>query len=261
MCIKLVRGELNKIFKNKLSVVVILVFACIYMSEILRVYLHYNYLPYYEGIVIQSSTEGHIVGKLINWLLPLYFILMYGMTGFYETKIGYYEIILLNVTKKRYISSKIITAFILGVTLFFVLNMCDLTLNIFRDYYNKETNSMFEGSYFTGQIKFIGWKLDHIVFTLLLHTCLNAFYFGVISVLCTLLGLSIKEETHYILLCVILNFVFYSVPFIGVSQVLQPFIEGTPKSLIFKFVFFTFVMMTVTIVNTIKFYKGKDYVG
>lgn len=181
----------------------------------------YVYHPAMAAL-LSGSSVGHLAQMLLIWILPLYLLLLYSGSVITEKNSGYLNIMYTKVGKKRYVKTKLLSAFLIGsCTLFFslLLNFA-LSCILFS-----------QGTSFSGLEEivdymppFFGFSIEHPYIVYIFYILSTSICAGIICMFSASAAFILKSNWALFPVVFFLWILLVINPY-SITYIMQPFIE------------------------------------
>ncbi len=220
----------ERVKRDKLILAVLILLTAFMISDIFI--LNYQWPVKFtpvESSFLLTNSEGHIMHKVVFWLLPIYLILTVPSWHSVDNSVGCDKILMTIFEKKRYIKLNIIWSFLNGSLIIFIPLMINLlaAFLINKDGHDSPSymkpdllSSMKEESY--------GLYLEylHPVMSILLHIIATSLFVGIMGIFICCLSFVFTKRRYLFFLCLALWFVMISGGF-SILLGFQPLTECT----------------------------------
>jgi ABC-type transport system involved in multi-copper enzyme maturation permease subunit len=234
----MVKYELKVIFKDKKFYMILLLFVVLMMYD-----LSLNHWNYFEAIdfhsrrdytnllqlghpahvsYLSATSMGHIAQMIIEWLLPIYILYIYGDHIIHERKSGYYNLLLLKSGKKRVIISKYIIAFFIGFIVMLIPLILNYIVSIFFFYGGKDFYGATLADFPDHLVFAFSMKHPYIAYSI--YIIVMSIISGGISMFSIGLSCFLRQYRYLYLGCFLIWYLQIIAPN-SITYVTQPFIE------------------------------------
>lgn len=252
-----------RIKNSKISKLVLLIFAFIYLSEAIEVLINYSDSIWYYAFGLNSSTEGHVQLSLFIIFLPIYIIFFYAHKLFLENKSSL--VYIYNYNRVQYLKEHLIVItkyIVIGLSILFFI---DVVINIIR---NLVLITYFPSVAIQFQIQadeirrmpFLAWKLDHPLVAIIIYSITTIIYTVLMSYIVILLALILKDLKDLFIISFGINLLFFISPIYPVGKSIQPFVEGSLAYILIGTLSIYAIEIIICIFLFKIYMRGRDYV-
>ncbi|MGN7312689.1 hypothetical protein ACTHQ4_16485 [Alkalicoccobacillus gibsonii] len=250
------KSHVNRLLKNKLSLLVLTVIIILPIWDALQIYIDFvklggdKYHPT-QAFFLSGTSIGHIPQYILLWFLPLFLLILVSEDPLQDFQTGYHNVLINKIGRFKYLTEKLIFSFLIGL----IAMMISLLINFLLvfilfnggTYRNGIDEIIFESEFtnFIIQNPYMGVLIFSIIASLL------AGYAGLIGSACSLF---FKDRKYAYAATFFLWFIF--VMFGDSSMHLfQPFSEYGLSELLPTFLIITLSYLLIS--TAVVLYEGK----
>jgi hypothetical protein len=252
------RSQFRKIFRDKLSRIVILAIIFIPCIEIIQLLSSDYYDGFYlaNAFYLSASTIGHVTQIILLWFLPLYLLVICSDDPIQDKKTGVRDIWITKLGKKKYFFVKIKTSFTVSFSVIFLSLALNFLINsLFFDMAGFTSASIYDGV--PGET-LLRKQVENPYLSIFLFSLVTSFFAGLLGVA----GTCISMLTYDKKITYPLTFAFWFILIANEESVMflfQPFAEYGLETLVPIFITSTISFLFLYILTYLHEVKINDF--
>lgn len=252
----MLKRECFMILKNKRTYIIFMIMIAIVLYDLYSVYqnnvlaqlkaggaidLDSVYRPSFAGF-LSGNSAGHYTTMLMDYLMPLYLLVIVGDAYITEYKTGCYQILEVRASKRDIFISRLFAAFLTGFLTMFLVLMINYLLALYLFHNGTYDNGLSALTHDMGLLTY-GLKNPELTYRIYIFT--TSLIYGLCGMMCAAFSFYIKDMKILYGTCSLIWLILMLIPY-NLVNCMQPFIEyGWDYILPAIFIYICFILLAI----------------